>query len=137
MPQSKRIMVDMSATLIHHGHVRLLRAASQIGTVIVALTTDEEILGKKGYQPELTFEQRKEILESIRYVHEVVPSDWLLTEAFLDHHKIDLLIHGHDNSNPISEGRLCILPRTEGISSTLLRAKVLAATAQALEAHSR
>ena len=43
---NKRIMVDMSATLIHHGHVRLLREASKLGSVIVGLTTDEEIRRK-------------------------------------------------------------------------------------------
>ena len=32
----KRIMVDMSATLIHHGHIRLLKKASELGEVIVA-----------------------------------------------------------------------------------------------------
>ena len=46
-----RIMVDMSATLIHHGHIRILKKAKELGTVIVALTTDEEILKKKGYSP--------------------------------------------------------------------------------------
>ena len=39
----KRIMVDMSATLIHHGHIRLLKEASKLGKVIVGLTIDEEI----------------------------------------------------------------------------------------------
>ena len=72
----KRIMVDMSATLIHHGHIRILKAAKELGTVIVALTTDEEIIAKKGYEPELNFAERREILEAIRYVDEVVPSPW-------------------------------------------------------------
>ena len=36
-----RVMVDMSCTLLHHGHVRLLQKAAQYGDVIVALTTDE------------------------------------------------------------------------------------------------
>lgn len=125
-------MVDMSATLIHHGHIRLLREASKMGTVIVALTTDDEILRRKGYRAELTFEQRKEILESIRYVEEVVPSEWLITEAFLDYHRADLLIHGSDNSNPIRGERLCLLGRTEGISSSILRVNVLQAVAQKL-----
>ena len=59
-----RVMVDMSATLLHHGHVRLLRAASELGgTVVVALTTCEEIVAKKGYQPELDFEARRELRE--------------------------------------------------------------------------
>ncbi len=119
-------MVDMSATLIHHGHIRLLRAAKKLGFVVIALTTDEEIFAKKGYQPELSYLERKEILESIRYVDEVVPSCWLLTETFLDQHRIDLLVHGADNANPIPPARLRLLPRTEGISSTLLRSRVLA-----------
>ena len=76
----KRIMVDMSATLIHHGHIRLLKEAKKLGTVIVALTSDEEISTKKGYSSELNFEQRREILEAIKYVDEVVPCNWLIEE---------------------------------------------------------
>ena len=117
----KRILVDMSATLIHHGHVRLLKNASEYGYVIVALTTDEEIEKKKGYIPELSFSQRKEVLEAIRYVSEVVPSPWLIDDEFLNHHQIDLLVHGDDNSNTVNKDKLLIFPRTTDISSTLLR----------------
>lgn len=120
-----RIMVDMSATLIHNGHVRLLKAAKAMGRVIVALTTDEEVRQRKGYEPELNYEQRKEVLEAIRYVDEVVPCKWLLDDAFLDLHRIDFLLHGHDNSNDVRPERLKLLPRTDGISSSLLRARVL------------
>lgn len=134
MKKKKRILVDMSATLIHHGHVRLLKAASKLGTVVVALTTDEDVRKAKGYEPELSFAERKEILESIRYVDEVIPSPWMIDNAYLDQHKIDLLVHGHDNSNPIDPKRLVILPRTRGISSSLLRSRVLNAVAQALKA---
>lgn len=123
-------MVDMSATLLHHGHIRLLKAAKQLGTVIVALTTDDEIRTKKGYDPELSFAERKEILEAIRYVDEVVPCNWLIESDLLERHRIDLLVHGHDNSNPIPTEKLLILPRTEGISSSELRHRVLRALAQ-------
>jgi len=88
----KRIMVDMSATLIHHGHIRLLKKASEFGKVVVGLTTDDEIISKKGYQPELDFEHRKEILESIKYVDEVVPAPWLLDESILKKYNIDFLV---------------------------------------------
>jgi cytidyltransferase-like protein len=118
---TKRIMVDMSATLIHHGHIRLLRKASEYGSVIVGLTTDDEIISKKNYQPELAFEYRKEILESIKYVSEVVPTPWLLDEQILDKYQIDLLVHGSDNCNLIKEERLKILPRTQSVSSTDMR----------------
>ena len=102
---NKRVMVDMSATLIHQGHTRLITKAKEYGKVIIGLTTDEEILEKKGYSPELSFENRKEILESIKGVHEVVPVPWLINEEVLDNYRIDLLIHGDDNSNSISEER--------------------------------
>ncbi|MDO9366612.1 MAG: adenylyltransferase/cytidyltransferase family protein [Methylotenera sp.] len=126
----KRIMVDMSATLVHHGHIRLLKAAKALGTVIVALTTDDEIRTKKGYTPELNYAERSEILEAIKYVDEVVPCNWLIEESFLDLHNIDLLVHGHDNSNQISSSRLLVLPRTEGISSSDLRLRVVNALAE-------
>jgi len=122
---SKRIMVDMSVTLLHHGHIRLLGKAAALGQVVVALTTDEEIRSAKGYTPELSFEHRKEILESIRHVGEVVPSPWRIDEAFLDGHNCDLLVHGSDNSNHIPPERLVIFPRTEGVSSSFLRERVL------------
>lgn len=117
----KRIMVDMSATLIHHGHIRLLKKASKYGKVIVGLTNDKELLRKKGYQVELEFDYRKEILEAIKYVDEVVGTPWKITENTLDEFNIDLLVHGDDNSNEISQDRLLILPRTEGVSSTEIR----------------
>ena len=127
---TKRIMVDMSATLIHHGHIRLLKKASEYGKVIVGLPTDDAIVSKKGYQPELDFEYRKEILESIKYVDEVVPVPWLLDEEVLAQYNIDFLVHGFDDSNLIPERKLKIFPRTEGISSTDIRQNALKSITQ-------
>jgi 2-aminoethylphosphonate-pyruvate transaminase len=121
----KRIMVDMSATIIHHGHIRLLKKASKYGRVVVGLTTDNEIIDNKGYRPELDFEYRKEILESIKYVNEVVSVPWLLNEKVLERYNIDFLVHGEDNVNLISKDKLKIFPRTEGVSSSNIRHKVL------------
>ena len=117
----KRVMVDMSCTLLHHGHIRLLEKAADLGHVIVALTTDKEILEKKGYTPELSFEERREILLAIKYVSEVIPSKWLLDNQYIVENKIDILVHGDDNSNDISACELVIFPRTEGISSSKIR----------------
>tara|TARA_B100000963_G_scaffold343572_1_gene345553 strand:+ start:2516 stop:2920 length:405 start_codon:yes stop_codon:yes gene_type:complete len=126
----KKVMVDMSATLIHHGHVRLIKEAAKHGEVIIALTTDEEIEKNKGYTPELEYSSRKEILLAISEVSEVIPSNWLLNEEFLDENEIDFLVHGDDNSNLISKNRLIILPRTPGISSSILRGRVLSSIAE-------
>ena len=116
----KRILVDMSLTVLHHGHIRLLKKASELGYVIVGLCSDEEIFKAKGFKPLLSYEQRKEIALSIKYVREVIESEYLIDEAYLDEHNIDLLVHGHDNVNVIPEDRLVIFRRTEGISSTCL-----------------
>ena len=47
--RKKKIMVDMSATLIHHGHIRLIKKANKYGDVIIALTSDQEVKKSKGY----------------------------------------------------------------------------------------
>lgn len=113
--------MDMSCTLLHHGHIRLLRKAADLGRVIVALTTDDEILMKKGYTPELSFEERKEILLAIKYVSDVIPSRWLLDDDYIRENNIDILVHGDDNSNKITACEMLIYPRTQGISSSNLR----------------
>ena len=116
-----RVLVDMSATLIHHGHIRLLKKAAELGTVIVALTDDEEIKLAKGYMPELKYEEREEILCSIKYVDEVVKSKWLIDNEFMNEHKIDKLVHGCDNRNTVDTDKVVIYERTGGISSSELR----------------
>ena len=117
---STRVMVDMSATLLHHGHIRLLRKAAKYGEVVVGLSTDEDIEKYKGHTPLLTWEFRKEILESIRYVSEVVKTPYIITDAVLEKHGAQFLIHGADDFNTVSKDRLIIFPRTPDISSSML-----------------
>ena len=119
----KRVLVDMSLTSLHHGHIRLLQKASLLGHVVVALCSDDEIFKAKGFLPTLCFEHRKEIALAIRYVEEAIESEWLIDEAYMDFHNIDVLVHGEDNQNLISPERLVLFPRTEGVSSSILRSK--------------
>ncbi|HEY9772721.1 MAG TPA: adenylyltransferase/cytidyltransferase family protein [Planktothrix sp.] len=126
--KKNRVLVDMSATLLHHGHVRLLQRAKELGYVVVALTTDEEIIRTKGYEPELSYDERKEILLALKYVDEVIPSPWLISESYMAEHQIDILLHGDDNANKVAQ--LKTYPRTEGISSSGLREKAARAIVQ-------
>ena len=123
--KKKKILVDMSATLIHHGHIRLLKKASELGDVIIALTTDEEIKKNKGYTPELNYKNREEILISIKYVKNIIPSPWLLDMDYFRSTGADFLVHGSDNSNLIENKYLILFERTQDISSTILRKRVL------------
>ena len=56
---------------IHKGHVRMIQAASAFGSVIVIANSDEWLMRKKGYVF-MPFEERAEILESIKGVTAVV-----------------------------------------------------------------
>ena len=121
--KKKRILVDMSATFLHHGHIRLLKKASKFGNVIVGLTSDNDLKKFKGYTPELSYLQRKEIISSIKYVKEVVKVNFHTDKNDLRKYKIDLLFHGNDLKNIIDKNKVKILKRTKNISSSLLRKK--------------
>jgi len=125
--KAKKIMVDMSATLLHHGHIRILKKASKYGKIIVALTTDKEIKKFKTYKPEMNYSQRKEVIQSIRYVNKVVPSKFILDDKFLNKYKIRFLVHGDDYNTRVTKKRLLIFKRTKNISSYLLRKRAIKA----------
>jgi len=119
----KKIMIDMSSTLIHHGHIRLIKKAKRYGDLIIGLTTDKQIKKFKGYYPELNYKFRKEILSEIKGVKKVVPTDWLITQKFLDKHKVDILVSGNDYKNRKFKTKTINFKRTKAISSTILRKK--------------
>ena len=121
--KKKRILVDLSATLIHHGHIRLLKKSRKYGKIIVALSTDKEVKKYKGYLPELNFKQRKEIVSSIKYVDKVIPSKWKITNQFLKSKKIDVIIRGSDHKKDKFKIKSIVFSRTRGISSNLIRKK--------------
>ena len=119
----KRILVDMSVTILHYGHISLLKKAAAYGKVIVGLSSDKDIKKFKGYIPELNYAQRKEIVSSIKYVKEVVKVNYHISKKDLRKYKIDLLIHGNDLKNIIDKQKIKILKRTKNISSSELRKK--------------
>jgi len=119
----KKILVDLSATILHHGHIRLIKKASKFGKVFIGLTTDKEIKKYKGYTPEIKYIFRKEILESIKYVKKVIPSKWKIDNAFLLKNKIDILIRGADYKKEKFKIKTIIFPRTAKISSSIIRKK--------------
>ena len=114
-------MVDMTCSILHHGHIRILKKASKFGEVIVALTSDEEILKHKKFKTLLNFAQRKEILLSIKYVSKVIKSQYLITDSFIKANKCDYLFHGSDTQNNANLTNLKTIKRTKNISSTALR----------------
>lgn len=134
---TKDVYVGMSADILHPGHLNILREAKALGRVTVGLLTDQAIASYKRI-PFMTFEQRLELLESLRLVDEVVPQETLDYVPNLRKHKPDFVVHGDDWKSGVQKatrqkviealsewgGELIEIPYTEGISSTQLNKAV-------------
>lgn len=70
----KKVLVGGCFDFIHFGHVSFLKAAKNMGDwLVVALESDENVRRMKGpTRPIHTQEQRKTMLESLRFVDEVI-----------------------------------------------------------------
>lgn len=114
--------------LFHQGHVRILKRAKALGDkLIVAISTDEfnAIKGKKSYH---SYEIRKEILESVKYVDEVIPEkNWGQKRDDVKKYNVDIVVMGDDwagNEKFECLRDLCdvvYLPRTENISTSKIK----------------
>jgi glycerol-3-phosphate cytidylyltransferase len=93
----KKIITYGTFDLLHYGHINLLKRAKSLGDyLVVALSTNEfnRIKGKECYFP---FEERKKLLESIRFVDLVIPETcWEQKEADINEFKIDIFVMGDD-----------------------------------------
>ncbi|PTK30542.1 glycerol-3-phosphate cytidylyltransferase [Staphylococcus hominis] len=122
----RRVITYGTYDLLHYGHIELLRRAREMGDyLIVALSTDEfnQIKNKKSYYD---FEQRKMMLESIRYVDLVIPEDeWGQKETDVDRYDVDIFVMGHDWEGKFDflkdKCEVVYLKRTEGISTTKIK----------------
>lgn len=129
--KKKIVYVAMSADLIHHGHLNVIKHASQLGEVIIGLLTDEAITTYKPL-PYLNFEQRKTIIENIKGVSEVVPQITLDYTENLQKYRPHFVVHGDDWNRGVQKdtrqkvvetlkdwgGELVEVPYTEGVSSS-------------------
>jgi cytidyltransferase-like protein len=86
---------------LHEGHIRLLKEAKKLGDVLVImLNSDAQLIKKKGSTFYLTEHERKEIVESIKYVDRVIidPGKDITCEDALRMVKPDILAKGGDRS---------------------------------------
>lgn len=91
----KTVYVAISADILHHGHINLIKKASEYGRLIVGVLTDEAVATFKRF-PVIDFEERKFIIENINGVDEVVPQDTLDYTKNLKKYKPDYVFHGDD-----------------------------------------
>lgn len=115
--------------LLHYGHILLLKRAKELGDhLTVALSTDDfnAIKGKQAY---FSYEERKMMLEAIKYVDHVIPEHiWEQKRADIQQHNIDVFVMGDDWRGKFDDlNTLCkvvYLPRTPDISTTSIKSNL-------------
>ena len=120
----KRVITYGTFDLLHYGHINILRRAKELGDyLVVGLSSDEfnAIKGKKSY---FSYAERKQMLEAIKYVDEVIPEDnWEQKRSDVHKHDIDVFVMGDDWTGKFDflkeEGiEVIYLPRTPDVSTT-------------------
>ena len=124
----KRVITYGTFDLLHYGHINLLRRAKALGDyLIVVLSTDEFNWNEKHKKCYFTYEQRKSLLEAIRYVDLVIPeNNWEQKRTDVHEYHIDTFVMGDDWKGKFDflkdEGvEVVYLPRTPEISTTQIK----------------
>lgn len=131
----KTVLTYGTYDLLHIGHIKLLKRAAALGDkLIVGLSTDEFNLGKNK-KSVFSFVERKEILESIKYVDKVIPENsWDQKQTDITENSVDIFVMGDDWTGKFDGLKsLCevvYLPRTAEISTTYLKNKLIYETQQ-------
>ncbi len=134
----KRVYVALSADLIHPGHLNIIKTAAGYGHVTVGVLTDRAIASYKRL-PYMNFEQRKQIVENLKGVDQVVSQETLDYIPNLKMLKPDYVVHGDDWKEGVQRetrqrvigilsewgGKLIEPSYTEGISSTQIKKALL------------
>ena len=126
----KRVITYGTFDLLHYGHINLLKRAKELGDyLIVALSTDEFNWKEKNKKAYFTYEQRKQLLEAIRYVDLVIPEEsWEQKISDIQQYHIDIFVIGDDWEGKFDYLKeyceVIYLPRTPEISTTQIKNKL-------------
>ena len=124
----KRVITYGTFYLLHYGHINLLRRAKDLGDyLIVALSTDEFNWSEKKKKCYFNYEQRKKLLEAIRYVDLVIPETcWEQKRTDIHEYHVDTFVIGNDWEGKFDflkeEGaEVVYLERTPDVSTTSIK----------------
>ncbi|MES5929524.1 glycerol-3-phosphate cytidylyltransferase [Bacillus cereus group sp. MG9] len=125
----RKIITYGTFDLLHYGHINILKRAKELGEhLVVAISTDQfnELKGKKSY---FSYDKRRLMLESIKYVDEVIPEEnWEQKKTDVINHDIDIFVMGDDWQGEFDflkeYCKVVYLPRTEGVSTTQIKTEL-------------
>lgn len=123
----RKVITYGTFDLLHYGHINLLQRAKAHGDyLIVALSTDEFNWNCKQKKCYFSYEDRKKMLEAIRYVDLVIPEEnWDQKVSDVKEFKIDTFVMGDDWEGKFDflkdSCEVVYLPRTPEISTTQIK----------------
>ncbi|MGL4453004.1 MAG: glycerol-3-phosphate cytidylyltransferase [Sarcina sp.] len=125
----RKILTYGTFDLLHYGHINILKNAKELGDYLVVAISNDDFNRMKDKQSFFSFTERKNILEAIKYVDEVIEEfSWEQKKDDIINLEIDCLVMGDDWVGKFDDLReFCevkYLPRTEGISTTDIKQKL-------------
>lgn len=126
----RRVITYGTFDLLHYGHIHLLRRAKEYGDyLIVALSTDEFNLAEKNKKSFFTCDQRKQLLEAIRYVDLVIPEErWDQKLSDVKEYHVNTFVIGDDWKGKFDYLKdvcnVVYLSRTPEISTTQIKTQL-------------
>ena len=123
----KRVITYGTFDLLHYGHINLLKRAKELGDyLVVVVSTDEFNWNEKQKKCYFSYEERKAMVEAIRYVDLVIPETcWDQKRRDVEEYKIDTFVKGDDWKGKFDflsdQCEVVYLPRTPEISTTKIK----------------
>lgn len=123
----KKVITYGTFDLLHAGHINLLRRAKELGDyLIVVVSTDEFNWEQKHKKCYFSYEERKKLVEAVRYVDLVIPEvSWDQKISDVKEYHVDTFVMGDDWKGKFDFLKdyceVVYLPRTEGISTTKIK----------------
>ena len=125
----RRVITYGTFDLLHYGHINLLRRAKKKGDYLVVALSSDEFNAAKGKKSFFTYDERKAMLEAIRYVDMVIPEEtWEQKMTDVDKYEIDVFVMGDDWEGKFDflkeKCEVVYLPRTPEISTTQIKTEL-------------
>ena len=126
----KKVITYGTFDLLHAGHINLLRRAKELGDyLIVVVSTDEFNWEQKQKKCYFSYEERKSLLEALRYVDLVIPEEnWGQKKTDVEKYHVDVFVIGDDWTGQFDflrdQCEVVYLPRTPEISTTKIKTEL-------------
>ncbi len=126
----RRVITYGTFDLLHYGHINILKRAKSLGDYLIVAVSTDDFNNAKGKKSFFTYEERKTMVESIRYVDMVIPEEnWEQKITDVQKYGIDVFVIGDDWKGKFDYLKeygvdVVYLERTPEISTTSIKHKL-------------